>query len=143
MSEAVTMPVDEQVKHLCGLLKEYAEKLVAMKTREWDLVSEPMLKWGFHDEPKAQLAWWLDECHRIKKPLLAVVSSASQTLEHLPLDTFQSEELSLRLAEIEVHLHHVLRRFQFWTERLAKDKELKTIIDPLRMSHGLPAELTR
>lgn len=142
MSEAVTMPVDEQVKHLCGLLKEYSEKLVAMQKREGDISRDPMFQ--HRDQlPMGELAWWLDECQRMKKPLLAVVSSASQTLEHLPLDTFQSEELTLRLAEIEVHLHHVLRRFHTWTERLAKDNKLKAIIDPLRASYGLPAEVTR
>lgn len=140
MSEAVTMPVDEQVKHLCGLLKEYAEKLVKVKEQESEF------KQGVeNDSGRAldQLAWWLDECHRMKKPLLAVVSSASQTLEHVRLDTLESEELTLRLAEIEVHLHHVLRRFHFWTERLAKDKNLKAVIDPLRMAYGLPGDVTR
>lgn len=141
MSEAVTMPVDEQVKHLCGLLKEYAGKLVDLKRQEAEFTDgkQGILGELAHD----QFAWWLDECQRLKKPLLAVVSSASQTLEHVPLNTHESEELTLRLAEIEVHLHHVLRRFHHWTERLTKDKQLKAVIDPLRMAHGLPAEVTR
>mgnify|MGYP001807145970 CR=1 FL=1 len=140
MSEAVTMPVDEQVKHLCGLLKEYAAKLVDLKQQE-RVFAVP--SFGLDQNLYDVLAWWLDECQRLKKPLLAVVSSASQMLEHLSLDTLQSEELALRLAEIEVHLHHVLRRFHFWSERVAKDKSLKSQIEPLRMAHGLPAEVTR
>lgn len=142
MSAAVTMPVDEQVKHLCGLLKEYAGKLAESKRQEASIPDPESIDFNppIHLDG---LAWWLDECQRMKRPLLAVVSSASQTLEHLPLDTFQSEELALRLAEIEVHIHHVLRRFHHWTQRLAKDKNLKAKIDPLRVAHGLPSEVTR
>jgi hypothetical protein len=140
MSDAITMSVEDQVKHLCVLLKEYAEKLVDLKRQEWTFA---VPSFGADQRLYDPLAWWLDECHRMKKPLLAMVSSASQTLEHLPLDTFQSEELALRLAEIEVHLHHVLRRFHYWSERVAKDKSLKSLIDPLRAAYGLPVEVTR
>lgn len=140
MSEATSMTPAEQVKHMCGLLKEYAEKLVTLRRQERDFA---LPSFGADLTLYELLAWWLDECQRMRKPLLAVVSSASQTLEHLPLDTFQSEELALRLAEIEVHLHHVLRRFHFWSDRVAKNKSLKSHIDPLRIAHGLPAEMTR
>lgn len=141
MSTALGMSVDEQVKHLCGLLREYSDKLAELCRQEGELQPQAESQYvsHFHDP----FAWWMDSCLRMKKPLLAVVSLASQTLEHLELEPIQRDELTLRLAEIEVHLHHLLRRYHHWDQLLSKDKRLKALIDPLRMSHGLPGEVTR
>ncbi len=137
MSTAATMNVEEQTRHVCGLLKEYAEKLIHLKRDESEFA---VPAFGRDPELYDRLAWWLDACERIRKPLLAVVSLASQTLEHLDPEPLARDELTLRLAEIEVHLHHTLRRYFYWKDRVAKDKGLKALIDPLRMAYGLPGE---
>lgn len=137
MSTAVTTGVEEQTRHVCGLLKEYTAKLIDLKRRELEF---GVPAFGTDTRYYDLLAWWLDECERVKKPLLEVVSLASQTLEHLDPEPLARDELTLRLAEIEVHLHHTLRRYIFWRDRVSKNKDLKAQIDPLRMAYGLPGE---
>lgn len=137
MSTAVALKVGAETRHVCGLLKEYAEKLVHLRRQEGEFGTE---RFGRSERDFDQLAWWLDECERMKKPLLEVVSWGSQTLEHLELEPLVRDELTLRLAEIEVHLHHTLRRHFYWKERVSNEKHLKARIDPLRMSAGLPGE---
>lgn len=141
MSAVASMSVDEQTRHLCGLLREYGEKLIELKRREQALLAH-VSGWGYNANSALldPLAWWLDECLRTRKPLEAVISLASQTLEHLELDPIHRDELTLRLAEVEVHLHHVLRRYIHWKDTIEKDKSLKGLLEPLRMAHGLPGE---
>ena len=133
MTATDVSPNESQTAVVCGLLREYAAKLDNLLSAELGI--------DFGSEAYSQsFAYWLDQVERLKRPLLRIVSRASQALEHLDPDPLEADELALRLAEIEPLLHQTFRRFNHWRDRLANDKRLRTAVEPLRMAAGLPGE---
>jgi hypothetical protein len=146
--------VTEQARIVSGLLKEYAAKLAELNAELLDFSFE--LREAARLAPRA--AWLLDRSELLRKPLSNIISRGSALLEystpeavaHLStvapvrvnasLDYLAAAELSLRMREIEVHLHHSLRLTQKLREAvdgLRKAGLKKDLVAELRLAAGL------
>ena len=124
--------VDEQARIVIGVLREYAEKLAALTSELIGIIGNLQGRIN-------EVAWLLDQSEVLRKPLLTILSRGSGLRENAPLEPVVRDELSLRMFETEVHLHHTARlTLQLrdkltqlkWTEQVAK----------LRVTAGLPNE---
>jgi hypothetical protein len=105
MSEAATVGAEEEAKVLEEILREYAGKLTAMNA-DLLLFSEE----GAAQRKPSRAAWLLDRFELVRKPLLQVLSRASQLTEHADLAPLTHDLMALRLAELETQLHHAARQ---------------------------------
>ena len=110
------LSVEEQARIVSGLLKEYADKLVALNADLIDVKSNM--------DQNERTAWLLDRGELLRKPLAQIISRGSGLLEHAQLETVTEDELALRLREVEIHLHHALRLTH----------ELKEMVDGYRVT---------
>lgn len=134
MSTEMLSEVEVQARHLCELLKEYAGKTAAL------VAGSPTAWAALGSNDLDAVAWWLEQADRLRRPLHQVISRSSQLLEHAELEPLLGDELALRLAEIEVHYHYLIRRYNEWAEAMKRDKSLKPRLAPHRMLAGLPGE---
>lgn len=126
------VPVAEQARTVCGLLKEYAEKLSALNAEFLGLSNAPHLRTA----PRS--AWFLDQAELLRKPLSNILSRGSGLLQHAALDSLSEDELALRMREIEIHLHHMLRLAHELREGLEASRWTETV-KKLRVAAGLNA----
>jgi hypothetical protein len=122
----------EEARIVCGLLKEYAARPAELNTEFLDVTATPDVHW------MARWAWLLDRSELIRKPLSNIISRGSGLLEHATLDSLTRDELGLRMREIEIQLHHVLRL----SHELRQSHEYKRAADQvkkLRLAAGLNA----
>ncbi len=123
---------EEQARVVISLLREYRGKLAAL-TAELTQVIEQGWSSAFD-----RVAWLLDQSEILRKPLLAILSRGSGLRESVQLDSLVRDELSLRMFETEVHLHHAARLtlalHDLLVNRGAIDKVAKR-----RVAAGLPA----
>ena len=104
MSEDATICAETEARGVMSVLKEYAEKLSALNS---DLMTT---RYGYPNGDLFQrAALLLDISETIRKPLARILSRGSALLEHPVLDSFVEDELALRVREIEIHYHHLLR----------------------------------
>jgi|GEM_PF-6759778 len=122
--------VEEQARTVSGLLKEYADKLTALNADLLDAICNP--------EMTARAAWLLDQGELLRKPLSQIISRGSGLLEHAALDTIVEDELSLRMREIEIHLHHAVR-LTHELKQILLDGGLAEQVAKLRVGSGLNA----
>jgi hypothetical protein len=131
MNGEITIDVEVQARTLCNLLGEYEAKLRTLFLDSDMMMSMPV------QANFSKVAWWMDEVERSKRPFLAVLSRASQLLEHSDLESITQDEIALRLASCEVQLHHVLRQLMQFQKMLASAKYTE-VVDRHRISSGLP-----
>lgn len=126
------MNVEEQARVVSGLLKEYVDKLAALNADLLDVISDPY--------STARASWLLDQGDLLRKPLAQIISRGSGLLEHANLDTITEDELSLRMQEIEIHLHHAFRlTHELKQVILATGNTLVEQVAKLRVAAGLNA----
>lgn len=124
--------VEEQARIVCGLLKEYTDKLAALNADLLDAIGDPY--------STARASWLLDQGDLLRKPLAQIISRGSGLLEHANLDTITEDELGLRMQEIDIHLHHALRLIHELKQAiLATGNTLVEQVTKLRVSAGLNA----
>jgi hypothetical protein len=124
--------VEEQARIVMGLLREYAGKLS-------ELTAELLQLPGPYDLDFNRVAWLLDQSELLRKPLLTILSRGSGLRENAPLEPIVRDELSLRMFETEVHLHHVTRLTILLRDRLS-ERQMAEQVAKLRVSAGLPGE---
>jgi hypothetical protein len=141
MNEATSskaLDTEEQVRLVLNLLKEYSDKLSSLIV----YLLDPM----FHEHlgsARERAAWLLDQGEMLRKPLSQIISRGSAFLEHMNLDITTENELTLRMREIEIHLHHATRLTHELKQRIDKNKslgsrqQLGAQIADLRVSAGL------
>ena len=134
MSELATVNVEEQARTLVGILREYADKLMAANKELFAVLAEK--DDGFLDESRA--AWLLDRSEVLRKPLLRLVSRGHGLHDHSGLDALTRDELALRLTEVDLHLHHMVRQTG-QLRSVAERYKLAEDIARLRMAAGLNA----
>lgn len=122
--------VEEQARIVMGLLREYAAKLAELNS-----TLLLVLKMEIQNEIN-HAAWLLDQSELIQKPLLAILSRGSGLRDNSPLETITQDELSLRLFETEVHLHHMMRLSQQLRDKI-KSHKLTDDVAKRRMAAGL------
>ena len=115
MNGELTIDVEVQARTLCNLLGEYEAKLRTLFLDSDMMMSLPV------QSNVSKVAWWMDQVERSKRPFLAVLSRASQLLEHSDLESITQDEITLRLASCEVQLHHVLRQLMQFQKALQTD----------------------
>jgi hypothetical protein len=124
--------VEEQVRNVSALLKEYAEKLSALNANLINTVSN-------FDRTQARLAaWFLDQGELLRQPLSRIISRGSGLLEHSNLDPLTKDELAVRMREIDIHFHHMLR-LTHELKQTTENARLKEAVDKLRYAAGLNA----
>lgn len=130
---------ERQNAAVTDLLREYADKLSKLNESWFKIANPPE-----YTSPawRNKLALLLDLGERLKKPVLRIVGHASQLLEHADADASLDDELTLRLSEIEVQLHHAIRNTEWWNTELKRNAQ-ETSIATLRMSSGLSGSATR
>ncbi|HEY1188821.1 MAG TPA: hypothetical protein VGE74_14295 [Gemmata sp.] len=137
-TEAESMAIDhrarneEQARVVMALLREYSGKLAALTGDLKKLVAS-----GWVNDYDT-IAWLLDQSEILRKPLLAILSRGSGLRESAQLDSLIRDELSLRMWETEVHLHHAARLTLALRARLTKSKVMDDVAK-MRVSAGLPA----
>lgn len=125
--------VEEQARTVMNLLREYAEKLVTLN-RE---LASCLVTWQRSD-PFEQTAWLLDQSELIRKPLLTILSRGSALRENAPIESITRDELSLRMVETEVHLHHMIRQAGELRTRVVQEKKMADVAK-FRLAAGLNA----
>ena len=98
-----TLAADDQARIVARILREYGDKLSVLATELLTFAR------GSHSNTHERAAWFLDQSEYLQKPLLVILSRASNFVEHGGVDSLIEDELRLRLIETEIHLHHVLR----------------------------------
>lgn len=133
-AETIERPVnvEEQARIVMGLLCEYAGKLSG-------LVAEFIQELRNIPIQMECAAWLLDQSELLRKPLLTILSRGSGLRENAPLEPIVRDELSLRMFETEVHLHHVARLTLVLRERLTQSKWADQVAK-MRVTAGLPGE---
>jgi hypothetical protein len=124
---------EEKTKVVLVLLKEYTDKLSAQVRDILDFFWQRSL---IAPGSLERAAWLLDQGELLRKSLPQIISRGSALLEYLQLDTNTKNELSLRMSEIEIHFHHMLRLTH--ELKLAIDNQ-KNNVAKLRISAGLNA----
>jgi hypothetical protein len=153
---APRMSVAEQARIISGLLEEYVNKLSALNADILDVMDTSRdWPWARHVR---RAAWLVDQSELLRKPLSRIISRGSALLEHsrfIPeesreepgldtpraqsfLDSLAEDELALRMREIEIHLHHMLRLTHELRQAIEKDS-LKDEVAKLRLAAGLNA----
>lgn len=123
--------VEHHARIVMDLLREYAKKLAQL--------NEELLSANEGAGYTAnRAAWLLDQSEVTRKPLMAILSRGSGLREGSPLESITRDELSLRMFETEVHLHHMLRLAHQLRERITSAK-LTEQVAKLRLSAGLNA----
>lgn len=122
--------VEEQARIVSGLLKEYADKLAALTAELIDTKSNM--------DQNERNAWLLDQGELLRKPLAQIMSRGSGLLEHAHLESITEDELTLRMREIEIHLHHTLR-LTHELKQLVDNYRVTEQVAKLRVSAGLNA----
>jgi hypothetical protein len=115
--------IPDQARIVAGLLKEYSGKLAELNAELLEFSFEAKLARSL----APQAAWLLDQTEILRKPLSSIISRGSALLEYsspeavaklrkvAPLrddsyfDALTADELTLRMREIEIQLHHTLR----------------------------------
>jgi len=133
--EAPEQPVnvEEQARIVMNLLREYAEKLSTLN-RE---LASCSVSWQ-RGNPREQAAWLLDQSELIRRPLLTILSRGSGLRENAPLESITRDELSLRMTETELHLHHMIRQAGELRAQI-EQKKLMAEVAKLRLVAGLSA----
>ncbi len=148
--------VVEQARIVSGLLKEYAAKLAELNAELLGFSFKPGTTACF-----AHTAWLLDQGELLRKPLSNIISRGSALLEYSSpeaiarlsavapvrerssLDFLTADELALRMREIEIHLHHMLRLTHELRESvetgLRKGGYKGDLVAKLRLAAGLNA----
>jgi hypothetical protein len=127
--------VEEQARIVMTVLREYAEKLVKLNHHLLNVVERTTQNRVI---PIEEGAWLLDQSEIVRKPLLTLLSRGSGLRENALLELITRDELSLRMTELEVHLHHMIR--QTGELRAMIDRWKKTeAVAKLRVSAGLNA----
>jgi hypothetical protein len=121
---------EEQARIVMGLLREYSGKLAALATGLLQVQE------GLHYK-LSEAAWLIDQSEVIRKPLLTILSRGSGLRENAPLEPITRDELSLRMFETEVHLHHTTRMTLRIRELLTNTK-LADQVAKMRVTAGLP-----
>lgn len=124
--------VESQARLVMGVLKEYSGKLAEL-TNGLLRVQERL------QDNLNEAAWLLDQSEVIRKPLLAILSRGSGLREGSPFASVTRDELSLRMFETEVHLHHATRMTLRLRDRLVSAKLIDQVAK-MRVTAGLPAE---
>jgi hypothetical protein len=124
---------EEKTKVVLVLLKEYTDKLSAQIRDILDFFWQRSL---IAPGSLERAAWLLDQGELLRKSLPQIISRGSALLEYLQLETNTKNELSLRMSEIEIHFHHMLRLIH--ELKLAIDNQ-KNNVAKLRISAGLNA----
>jgi uncharacterized protein YecT (DUF1311 family) len=132
--------VEERARTVMAVLREYAEKVAALN-KEFGAALINLTS-NHRSLNESQVAWLLDQAELMRRPLLAILSRGSGLRENAPIESITRDELSLRMVELEVHLHHMFRhagelRAKLESWRLAEG------VTPLRFAAGLPASYTR
>lgn len=127
---------EEQARVVMSLLREYSGKLAALAA-ELDQFVEQVRSRGWVDQP-SKAAWLLDQSEILRKPFLAILSRGSGLRETAQLDSLVRDELSLRMFETEVHLHHAARLTLALRELLTNQKTADQVAK-MRVAAGLPA----
>lgn len=133
--EAPEQPVnvEEQARIVMSILREYSEKLVTLN-RE---LASCLATWQ-RANPFEQTAWLLDQSELIRKPLLTILSRGSALRENAPIESITRDELSLRMVETEVHLHHMIRQAGELRTRVVREQKMAEVAK-FRLAAGLSA----
>ena len=122
---------EELARAVGAILREYAPKLAALNGEFFQVLD------GDIRSQTSRAAWLLDQSEIMRKPLLAILSRGSGLREISPLEPMTRDELSLRMFEIEIQLHHMIRHTNQLRDKLASYK-LSDHVAKLRMAAGLP-----
>lgn len=147
----------EQARIVCELLKEYATKLAELNG---EMLKLPFGSFVPSTIPLSQLApraaWFLDRVDQLRRPLSKIISRGSALLEYSSpdavaklkavapvrenssLDSLTADELALRMREIEIHHHHMLRLAHEIRQGLTEVKWSEPV-KKLRLAAGLNA----
>lgn len=120
--------VEEHARIVTAVLREYAEKISALNDELWMALGSPI------NEGRA--AWLLDRSELIRRPLLTVLSRGSGLRENAPLESITRDILSLRMVELEVHLHHMDRQTAELHALIEHDRKPEEVAK-LRVAAGL------
>jgi hypothetical protein len=123
--------VEEQVRIVAGLLKEYASKLAALNV---DFLVGIERGYSY-----SKMAWLLDQGELLRPPLTRLMSRGSALLEHSSLGTITEDELTQRMREMEIHFHHALRLTHELRKSIDKSSRKAAAVAKLRVSAGLNA----
>jgi hypothetical protein len=124
--------VEAHARTVSALLREYAAKLATLCDELLAVLAAP---------PRDTLdraAWLLDRSDLVRKPLLVILSRGSGLRENGPLEPLTRDELSLRMFEAEVHIHHALRLTGQLRDKIAGSKYAGEV-KKLRLAAGLSA----
>lgn len=124
--------VETQAGLVIGVLREYSSKFAALTAELLD-ATERLPRSADLD----RLAWLLDRSELLRKPIATILSRGSGLRENAPLKPITRDELSLRMFETEVHLHHAIRLTLALRDRLA-ERKLSDGVAKLRVTAGLP-----
>ena len=122
--------VEEQARSVSALLKEYTEKLSALNANLINAVS------NFDRTPTPLAAWLLDQGELLRQPLSRIISLGSGLLEHSNLAPLTKDELAVRMREIDIHFHHMLR-LTYELKQATENARLKDAVAKLRYAAGL------
>jgi hypothetical protein len=122
----------EQARIVLRLLKEYTRKLSILNSNLLEALSD------FARCTIQSMAWLLDQGELLRNPLSQLISRGSSLLEHTILDSVTKDELTLRMREIEIHMHHTVR-LTYELRQAAEKKKMGASIAKLRVSAGLNA----
>lgn len=122
---------EELARAVMAILREYTPKIAAMNGEFFQVLA------GDLRQLTNQAAWLLDQSEILRKPLLAILSRGSGLREISLLEPMTRDELSLRMFEIEIQLHHLVRHTNQLREKVTLFK-LDDQVAKLRMAAGLP-----
>ncbi|MBY0455853.1 MAG: hypothetical protein K2V38_00800 [Gemmataceae bacterium] len=130
--------VEEQARVVMSVLREYSGKLAKL-VAEFNRILTDAESIDWQQTDANEVAWLLDQSEFLRKPLLAILSRGSGLREHAPLEPLTRDELSLRMWETEVHLHHATRMAMSLRSSLRGQPLREPLVEKRRVKSGLPA----